>query len=263
MPSRHHLPLAIAAAFVLAGGAARAFLPSQADADARALVMKLRALRDQASTDATVRLLVTAPGDARLVRTLRVRARAIGDEFKTLVEVRDAASVQGRILIVQAGTAVHVESWHRHGPPVGPAGDTDAAVRWISPCLQIDDLSDAHLWWPAQSLIRRERVGDRSAVVLESRLRAAGSAPYAVVTDWIDAERLVPLRTEKASADGKPVATVAYDRVRQREGRWAPGRVVIMRPERGCRVELTALSGTIRASIPVTAFDPGGLAEVR
>jgi hypothetical protein len=263
MPSRHHLPLAIAAALAFAGGVTRASLPSQADADARTLVMKLRALRDQASTDATVRLLVTAPGDTRLVRTLRVRARAIGDEFKTLVEVHDASRLQGRVLMVQAGSAVAVESWHRQEPPAGPAGDTDTGIRWISPCLQIDDLSDAHLWWPIQSLVRRERVGDRSVLVLESRLRAADSAPYTVVTDWIDAGRLVPLRTEKASADGKPVATVTYDRIRQREGRWAPGRVVIARPGRGCRVELTALSGTTRASIPATAFDPTRLAEVR
>jgi hypothetical protein len=263
MPSRHPLPLPIVAVLALGFGTEPSVLRPQVGVDAHSVVTKLRALRDQASTDATLRLLITARGEARVVRTVRLRARAFNDEFKTLVEVRDASSLQGRVLIVQTGPDVHVESWHRQEPAADPSGDGDTGMGWLSPCVRAEDFADAHLWWPVQSVIRQERVGDRDALVLESRRRPATSAPQVVFTDWIDAVRLVPLRTEQLSAAGTLVASVIYDRIRRREGCWTPARVVIARPERGCRVEMTALSGTTRASVPAAVFDPGRLAEVR
>jgi hypothetical protein len=239
--------------------------PVSGSADIRAIVATIRATRDQAQTDATLRLLANGPGSHRSVLTLRVRARSFGPVFKTLVEVQDAPSLEGRLLLTYDGTSLHAISWHREAATAAPtltiAGPApDPRVGWLSPCLLADDLIELHFWWPHQTLERTEQSSGRLLYVITSRATPADEGSYSQVTTWIDTERMAPVRAEKVGRTDGVAAQVSYDQWRHRDGRWMPGRVTIARHSSGCRVVLTALRGTTRANLPAYLFDPTRLA---
>jgi hypothetical protein len=246
-------------------GAQKAALPARSADDIHPIIATIRAARAQGQTDGTLRLLVNGPGSHRFVAKLRVRARAFGPLFKTLIEVQDTPSLEGRLLLVHDGTLLETTSWHHSaatpaaiGVTAGPADDT--GIGWLSPCLLPDDLVELHFWWPHQTLERTEMVSGRSLHVVSSRAGPDNTGAYAQVTTWVDTERMAPVRAEKAGRREGATAQVSYDQWRHRDGRWMPGRVTIVRPDAGCRVVLTGLRGTTRAKLPASLFDAGRLA---
>ncbi len=216
--------------------------------------------------DATLRLLVKGPGNHRFVAKLRVRARAFGPVFKTLIDVQDTPSLQGRLLLVHDGSSLETTSWHRSaaapasiGVTAGPADDT--GIGWLSPCLSPDDFVELHFWWPHHVLERTETASGRILHVISSRADPDNKGAYVQVTTWIDAERMAPVRADKVGRREGVTAQVSYDQWRHHDGRWMPGRVTIVRPDAGCRVVMTGLRGTTRAKLTASLFDAGRLAE--
>jgi hypothetical protein len=118
------------------------------------------------------------------------------------------------LLTVAGGSRVLVESRFEGPPRVWK--DAPAllpARRWSEPLqgsdFTLEDIAEAHLAWPTQTVLRAEKCGDRSCVVIQSLPGDAAATAYVDVTSWIDRAALLPVRMVKRRKDGPPKIILA------------------------------------------------------
>ena len=128
--------------------------------------------------------------------------------------------------------------------------------------LAYADVVENFFAWDQQAIVGTEEVDGTTCQILESKPGKGGRSIYGSVRSWIDTRRLVPLRVEKYSADGKSLRRIDTTRVVSTEGRQIPANLSVRRPGQS---SVTALDGSrIKHGVTFTDrdFAPDGIKDL-
>ncbi len=90
--------------------------------------------------------------------------------------------------------------------------------------MESDRLSDLYEF----TLLGEEQLGDRSAYLLEGKLREGQEAAYFKRKTWADSERFIALREELYARNGQLLKIMSANKVeKQSDGRWYPREVIM------------------------------------
>jgi len=105
--------------------------------------------------------------------------------------------------------------------------------------LTIEDLSEDFWTWPHPVAGGEDKVDGKPCRVVDVRPPAEARSAYSRVSGCISPERLLPLRVEKFSHDGRLLRRLVVKKVvKGEDGTWAPVKVVV---ETAGRAETTTL----------------------
>jgi outer membrane lipoprotein-sorting protein len=119
--------------------------------------------------------------------------------------------------------------------------------------LAVADALENFYGWKSQTLAGTEDVNGTSCAILESRPGGGDSSIYGRVRSWVDLRRLVPLRVEKYTHDGRLARRIDTTRVVTDNGRAIPANLSIRDISKNLHTEVDG--SRIRHDIALTDAD--------
>lgn len=190
------------------------------------VLARIRAQRDATDYTASGRLVRISPSGERKNYPIALRAHAFTDGLWVFCEVSAPPEARVRLLLFI--------------PPQGPAqirtghaGDTAPrelpAEKWDKGVLDSDftyeDLLENYSQWQRQNVLREERYGERTCVVLRSEPGPGDQSHYASVTSWLDREIYYPVKVEKVVKGSGELKEFIYYGLRQVRGVWSASQI--------------------------------------
>jgi hypothetical protein len=221
------------------------------------VLARVRALRDATDYTASGRLVRISPSGERKNYTIAFRAHAFPDGLRIFCEVSAPPPARVRLLLFI--------------PPQGPAkictghaGDPASkelpAENWDKGVLDSDftyeDLLENYLQWQRQDVMREERYGERTCVVLRSEPGHDDASHYASVTSWLDRESYYPVKVEKAVKSSGERKEFIYYGLRQVRGVWSASQIKCKVPGNPGSSLLIINRGAEKPHLDRRVFDP-------
>ena len=190
------------------------------------VLARLRALRAATDYTASGRLVRVSPGGERKNYTIAFRAHAFPDGLRIFCEVSAPPEARVRMLLSippQGPPTI------RTGHPGDPASKELFAEKWDQGVLgsgfTYEDLLEDYPQWPRQNILREERYGERTCVVLRSEPGPENRSHYASVTSWLDRDIYYPVKVEKVVKTSGEVKEFIYYGLRQVKGVWSASQI--------------------------------------
>jgi hypothetical protein len=236
MPARFFLP-----AFLCLAGA----LHAAESLSANELAARLDALRPMGSTSVRMRMETTGSRPAILQILVKERRAAGVDEVAwQILWPKDRAGEA--VFLRQNGGRPSVATARN-----SPAPRLDDSL--FGSALAVADAIENFYAWKNQTLAGTEDVNGASCAILESRPGDGDSSIYGRVRSWVDLRRLVPLRVEKYTRDGRLARRIETTRVVADNGRAVPANLSIRDISRNLHTEVDG--SRIRHDIALTDAD--------
>jgi len=218
---------------------------------------RLRSARQTAAFQVEGRLVRVDAEGRRTSYRLSWKGKSFADTIKVLWEVTDPAPARLKILIETPVKG-------RPGIRLAKAADGEAAElppeRWGQPLLDselaYEDLTDAHLFWPRQTLVAEENYGARSCYKIRSEPGSNEPSGYSAVTSWIDKEIYFPVFMEKLVARSGVKKQFLYYGLRESKGLWGARRMEVHIGGKPMRAFLVIARGAAKANLTKSDFDP-------
>jgi hypothetical protein len=190
------------------------------------VLARLRALRDATDYTASARLVRVSPSGQRKSYSIAFRAHAFPDGLRIFCEVTAPPPARVRLLLFIPP----------QGPPTirtGHPGERTSkelpAEKWGDSLLATDftyeDLLENYSLWRRQTVLREERYGARTCVVLRSEPGPGDDTHYASVTAWLDRQIYHPVKVEKVVKTSGEVKEFIYYGLRQVRGVWSASQI--------------------------------------
>ena len=190
------------------------------------VLARLRALRDATDYTASGRLVRVSPSGERTSYQIAFRAHAFPDGLRVFCEVTSPAPARVRMLLF---IPPHGPAKIRTGHPGDPASKDLPAEKWdeglLGTDLTYEDLLEDYPLWQRQNVLREERYGERTCVVLRSEPGPGGKSHYASVISWLDREIYYPVKVEKVVKTSGAVKEFIYYGLRQVRGVWSSSQI--------------------------------------
>jgi hypothetical protein len=190
------------------------------------VLARVRALRDATDYTASGRLVRISPSGERKNYAIAFRAHAFPDGLRIFCEVSAPAEARVRLLLIippQGPAKI------RTGHAGDPASKELPAEKWDKGVLDSDftyeDLLENYSQWQRQNVLREERYGERTCVVLRSDPGPGDESHYASVTSWLDRENYYPVKVEKVVKSSGEVKEFIYYGLRQVRGVWSASQI--------------------------------------
>ena len=220
----------------------------------------LRSARQTAAFQVEGRLVRVDAQGRRTSYRLSWKGKSFADTIKVLWEVTDPAPARLKVLI---------ETPAKGRPTIrlAKAADREAAElppeRWGQPLLDselaYEDLTDAHLFWPRQTLVAEENYGARSCYKIRSEPGANEPSGYAAVTSWIDKEIYFPVFMEKLVKRSGAKKEFLFSGLRESKGLWGARQMEVRIAGEPMRTLLIITRGSANPNLTDTDFDPRAL----
>lgn len=185
---------------------------------AKELAARLDTLRPVGST--LVRMRMETSGASKSVLQIAVKERRSASNDEVAWQILWPKERSGEAVILrQSGGRVAVSS----SKP--PAPQLDAPL--FGSALAVADAIENFYAWKNQALGGTETVNGAACVILESKPGDGDSSIYSRVKSWVDTRRLVPLRVEKYTRDGRLARRIETTRVAMDNGRAIPANLSV------------------------------------
>jgi hypothetical protein len=221
------------------------------------VLARLRALRDATDYTASGRLVRVSPSGERTSYQIAFRAHAFPEGLRVFCEVTSPATSRVRMLlfIPPRGPAKI-----RTGHPGDPESKDLPAEKWDEGVLgagfSYEDLLEDYPLWQRQNVLREERYGERTCVVLRSGPGPGDKTHYASVTSWLDREIYYPVKVEKVERASGEVKEFVYFGLRQVRGVWSASQIECKVAGKPGSSLLIINRGAEKPHLDRSAFDP-------
>lgn len=201
------------------------------------------------------------PGQKKATLQLQIKTRRSGDSAAIVYQVLWPGDRKGEaVLLRQSGRSASAVARSAGGEEKTTSQMTDPL---FGSDLALADPLEDFFRWSNQALAGNETIDGIDCQILESKPGPADFSIYGRVRSWIDPRRLVPLRVEKYSPDGKLLRRIDTTRVTPQGGRNMPAGLSV----RGAGGQsLTALDGSrLQRDVNFTEaeFAPQGLKNLK
>jgi hypothetical protein len=212
---------------------------------ANELAARLDALRPMGSTSVRMRMETTGSQSAILQILVKERRAADVDEVAwQILWPKDRAGET--VFLRQNGSRLSVATTRN-----SPTPQLDDSL--FGSALAVADALENFYGWKSQTLAGTEDVNGTSCAILESRPGGGDSSIYGRVRSWVDLRRLVPLRVEKYTHDGRLARRIDTTRVVTDNGRAIPANLSIRDISKNLHTEVDG--SRIRHDIALTDAD--------
>ncbi|MGO8790155.1 MAG: outer membrane lipoprotein-sorting protein [Terriglobia bacterium] len=226
------------------------------------VLARLRAVRDATDYTASGRLVRISPAGERKSCAIAFRAHAFPDGLRMFCEVTAPAEARVRMLLF---IPPHGSATIRRGH----AGDRDVknlpTESWDEGVLGTDftyeDLLENYTLWQRQTVLREERYGERTCVILRSEPGPRDNSHYASATAWLDRDIYYPVKVEKVVRTSGEVKDFIYYGLREVRGVWSASQIECKVAGKPGSSLLIINRGAEKPRLDRTAFDPALLTK--
>jgi hypothetical protein len=164
------------------------------------------------------------------------------------------------LLTVAEGPRILIESRFEGPPRIWKDAPTALPPRrWSEPLLESDftleDMAEAHLFWPKQTIVRTEKCGDRSCAVLRSEPGDGAVTAYSDVTTWVDGAAMLMVKIVKRRKDAPPKVFTTRGLRKVGEG-WGASTVEARTEGAASFSRLVFTSGSAKVNAKASEVDP-------
>lgn len=177
----------------------------------------------------------------RVMNMLRVNVGAQGDQ-RYLITFEAPADVRGMGFLVWKYARKEDDRW-LYFPAlraVKRVAADDKRSSFVGSDFTYEDISGRDADEEKHSLLREDKLDERSVFVLESRPKEA--ATYSKRISWIDRERWLPLKEEYYDSEGKLQRTFKAEKVEDIGGHWTVTGRSMVNAQTGHRTDVTFTS---------------------
>ena len=179
---------------------------------AKELAARLDALRPVGST--LVRMRMETSGAPKSALQIAVKERRSASNDEVAWQILWPKERSGETVILQNRGGRTTANLQLDAPLFGSA-------------LAVADAIENFYAWKNQALGGTEAVNGTACVILESKPGDGDSSIYGRVKSWVDTRRLVPLRVEKYTRDGRLARRIETTRVVMDNGRAIPANLSV------------------------------------
>jgi hypothetical protein len=190
------------------------------------VLARVRALRDATDYTASGRLVRVAPSGERNSYTIAFRAHAFPDGLRIFCEVTAPPPARVRLLLfIPPQGASTIRMGHAGDRPPKELRAEEWGEKLLATDFTYEDLLENYSLWRRQTLLREERYGVRTCVVLRSEPGPGDESHYASVTAWLDRQIYYPVKVEKVVKTSGEMKEFIYYGLRQVRGVWSASQI--------------------------------------
>jgi len=226
------------------------------------VLARVQALREATDYTASGRLVRVSPSGERKSYTIAFRAHAFPDGLRIFCEVTAPPPARVRMLLVIPS---HAPATIRTGHPGDRMFKEMPVEKWGESLLATDftyeDLLENYTLWRRQTVLREERYGERTCVVLRSEPGPGDETHYTSVTTWLDQQIYHPVKVEKVVKTSGEVKEFIYYGLRQVRGVWSASQIECKVAGKPGSSLLIINRGAEKPHLDRPAFDPALLTK--
>ena len=250
----------VAATAMVSGVSAQEAAPSAKD-----LAAKLSAGIQDGSSLVRIKMEIPpAGGNPKSVLQLQVKSRRNKSGSQIVYQVIWPKESKGEgILLTQSGNGPASATKLTLPNTLARISGTGMDAGIFGSSLSYLDLVENFYAWNNQSIIGTEEVDRVSCQILESKPGGSDSL-YSKVQSWIDVKRMVPLRVDKYSKNGKLVRRIMTTRVAKDDnGRQIPANFSVQGADLGAPTVIEGSSSKHDVSFTDADFTPEAIGKLK